>query len=155
MANILASKYKAAAELREWSRLKKAVLRWESGTCKLWTETVSNSVPISVTDSDYGFQHGPASLIYYRWKQYLVLCDLVGNREPTRNELLKHIEPISFAVRTAADSVFAKVATDLGELPTKKDIREALCADTSATAKYCHEFGFAWLPESEGGRPKL
>jgi hypothetical protein len=150
----LTTKIKAARRVRQWSGLERINLRLDSGGCRFWADRESDKVPVWVVDADYGFKGGPGSLLDFRWAEYLELGQLIGGRQPSKGELLAHIEPAEFCIRTKEDSIFAQVATELSRVPTKKDIREALCVDYQTLGRLCAESGFVWLPESVGGRPK-
>jgi hypothetical protein len=114
---------------------------------------VKNGKLVGVVDFDYGDMGGSGSLISYRFQEYTKLANDLGCA-PSYDDLRRRIEPISFEVRTTEESVFARVAFKLNRIPTKKDLRDELCRDTSAIAKLCKESGFSWLPAAQKSRSK-
>jgi hypothetical protein len=114
---------------------------------------VKNGKLVGVMDYDYGDTGGSGSLISFHFKQYTKLANNLGCA-PSSDDLRRRIEPISFEVRTMEESVFARVAFKLNRIPTKKNLRDELCSDTSSIAKLCKEYGFSWLPAAQKSRPK-
>jgi hypothetical protein len=135
-----ASALAAAVQVRYWSNLGGVTIRAEPD--KLWFERMDDHVPVSVIDADYGLTGGPGSLLRFYWAECLELKKRLGHK-PTNEELLAHIQPVAFVVRTPADSVFAQVATLLVRVPTKKEIREALLVDHQTVGRLCFESGSA------------
>lgn len=118
--------------------------------CKHWF--VKEGTPISVIDLDYGDRGGTGSLISFRFKQYLQLTE--SRPKPDSLDLRRQLDPVSFTVLTAQDSIFAQLGQELRRIPTKKDLREKLMTDPQSVTKLCTMLGFSWLPEAQKRRPK-
>jgi len=143
---------KAGWNVRQWGKLGFVSVRSEPGICKLWFHA-KNGNPVSVTDSDYGEDGRPGSLLSFREHEWDELVHNIG-RKPTINECRKHLLPVTFSVKTTAQSNFARLAQQLRHVPTKKELKDELMVDEPTITRLCKEAGFSWLPTELAGRKK-
>ena len=109
--------------------------------------------PVSVTDFDYGEDGRPGSLLSFREHEWDELARSM-ERKPTINECRQHLLPVTFSVKTTAQSNFARLAQQLRRVPTKKELKDELIVDEPTITRLCKEAGFSWLPTEPAGRKK-